>query len=204
MRLHNITHDDMLNGPGLRVVLWLAGCEHKCPGCQNPITWDPEGGILMTEWEEAELYDWLGKTWTQGITFSGGDPLHPCNREGVFKMARYIKSKWPEKDIWLYTGYSVGYKKKTGFTIKKGTETTEMPGLELIDVIVDGRFKQEIRDEDIRLKKLPMWRGSSNQRIIDIRKTISSGKLSYHPDDKIIVEEPNADTNLTKCASCGD
>ena len=70
IRYHNITHDDMKNGDGLRVVLWVAGCEHHCKECQNPITWDPDGGIPFTTWDEAEFWDWLSKPWTKGATFA--------------------------------------------------------------------------------------------------------------------------------------
>lgn len=83
MRYHNITKDDMLNGDGLRVVLWLAGCEHCCKGCQNPMTWDPDGGLLFDDAAKAEIFEQLDKPYIEGITFSGGDPLHCANRDGV-------------------------------------------------------------------------------------------------------------------------
>ena len=78
MRYHNITKDDMLNGDGLRVVLWVAGCNHCCPQCQNPVTWDPNGGLPFGEAERAEIFAELDKDYVSGITFSGGDPLHPA------------------------------------------------------------------------------------------------------------------------------
>ena len=81
MRYHNITKDDMLNGDGLRVVLWLAGCEHHCKNCQNPVTWDPDGGLPFDEAAKAEIYEELDKEYVSGITFSGGDPLLLRNRE---------------------------------------------------------------------------------------------------------------------------
>lgn len=80
MRYHNITKDDMLNGDGLRVVLWVAGCGHHCKGCQNPITWDPNGGIPFDDAAKAEIFEQLDKDYISGITFSGGDPLHEANR----------------------------------------------------------------------------------------------------------------------------
>lgn len=83
MRYHNITKDDMLNGDGLRVVLWVAGCSHCCEQCQNPITWDPNGGLLFDEEAKKEIFDQLDKPYISGITFSGGDPLHPANRLDV-------------------------------------------------------------------------------------------------------------------------
>ena len=88
MQYHNITKDDMLNGDGLRVVLWVAGCGHACPGCHNPITWDAEGGLLFDQAAKAELFTELGKDYISGITFSGGDPLFPGNREEISKSFR--------------------------------------------------------------------------------------------------------------------
>ena len=103
MRYHNITKDDMLNGDGLRVVLWVAGCSHGCRECQNPITWDPNGGLPFTDSERAEIFAELDKDYISGITFSGGDPLHPSNIAEVTALAREIREKYPDKTIWLYT-----------------------------------------------------------------------------------------------------
>ena len=105
MRYHNITKDDMLNGDGLRVVLWLAGCTHHCKNCQNPITWDPNGGIPFDEDAKQEIFEELEKDYVDGITFSGGDPLLEQNREELTGLIREIRSLFPEKTIWLYTGY---------------------------------------------------------------------------------------------------
>ncbi|NCC45274.1 MAG: anaerobic ribonucleoside-triphosphate reductase activating protein, partial [Clostridia bacterium] len=105
MRYHNITKDDMLNGDGLRVVLWVAGCSHHCKGCQNPSTWDPNGGIPFEAKDEAEIFSQLDHSYIEGITFSGGDPLYEENREEITRLAKEIKKRYPEKTIWLYTGY---------------------------------------------------------------------------------------------------
>ena len=105
MRYHNITKDDMLNGDGLRVVLWVAGCNHCCPECQNPVTWDPNGGLPFTGAERAEIYEELDKDYVSGITFSGGDPLHPANITEVTAFAKEIRKRYPGKTIWLYTGF---------------------------------------------------------------------------------------------------
>ena len=95
----------MLNGDGLRVVLWVAGCGHACPGCHNPITWDAEGGLLFDQAAKDGLFTELGKDYISGITFSGGDPLFPGNREEISELCREIRQKFPDKTIWLYTGY---------------------------------------------------------------------------------------------------
>ena len=177
MRYHNITHDDMLNGDGLRVVLWVAGCEHQCPGCQNPCTWDEKGGLPFTEWEEAEVWEWLLKSWTQGITFSGGDPLHPANRETIGQLAKIIKEKYPEKDIWVYTGYKLVAEENEFFLEDKEKNRFTLPWLKYIDVLVDGRFEADIRKKDIEEHRQVIYRGSSNQRLIDVQKTITENKI---------------------------
>ena len=100
MRYHNITKDDMLNGDGLRVVLWVAGCEHHCPNCQNPVTWDINGGLEFDEAAKKEIFDELEKNYVSGITFSGGDPLHTQNRKDVGALIEEIKEKFPNKTIW--------------------------------------------------------------------------------------------------------
>lgn len=158
MRYHNITKDDMLNGDGLRVVLWVAGCEHHCTGCQNPVTWDPEGGLEMTTSELMEIAEQLSKDYISGITFSGGDPLHPANRDEIHQIAKWCKIKYPTKTIWCYTGYLFEKVKK-------------LQVMQYIDVLVDGRFVQELAD--VKYK----WAGSTNQRVIDVQETLKSGKI---------------------------
>ena len=158
MRYHNITKDDMLNGDGLRVVLWLAGCTHHCKNCQNPITWDPNGGIPFDEDAKQEIFEELEKDYVDGITFSGGDPLLEQNREELTGLIREIRSLFPEKTIWLYTGYL----------------WEEISDLELIDdlnVLVDGEFMEDLKDIN-----LP-WKGSANQRVIDVQMTRKLGKV---------------------------
>ena len=93
MRYHNITKEDMLNGDGLRVVLWVAGCLHHCKNCQNPITWDPEGGIPFDADAKEEIFEELEKEYISGITFSGGDPLYPDTRKDLWKLIQEIKNK---------------------------------------------------------------------------------------------------------------
>ena len=154
MRYHNITKDDMLNGDGLRVVLWVAGCEHCCEGCQNPMTWDPNGGLLFDESAKQEIFEQLDQPYINGITFSGGDPLHCANRDGVKQLMREIKEKYPDKTIWLYTGDS--WENIKNYSMMK-----------YIDVLVDGEFKLALRDVTL------LWKGSSNQRVINVQATLS-------------------------------
>lgn len=164
MNYHNITKDDMLNGDGLRVVLWVAGCNHQCEDCQNPITWDITGGLPFDEAAENELFEALDKPHISGITFSGGDPLHPFNRGTTFRLMRKVKEQYPGKTVWVYTGF-------------RFEEFQDNPKMKYIDVLVDGRFVKSLYDEQLR------WCGSSNQRIIDVQKTLASGEIVLHYDN---------------------
>lgn len=158
MKYHNITHDDMLNGQGLRVVLWVSGCNHRCDECQNTITWDVNNGVEFDEDAEKELLDDLKKNYVEGVTFSGGDPLHTQNRDEITRLAKKIKDEFQSKDIWLYTGYL-------------WEEIKDLEIVKYIDVLVDGPFKKEVKDVKLH------WKGSANQRVIDVKKTIDSGKV---------------------------
>jgi anaerobic ribonucleoside-triphosphate reductase activating protein len=163
MRYHDITHDDMLNGEGLRVVLWVAGCNHGCEDCQNPVTWDVNGGLLFDEAAKREVFADLSKGYIEGITFSGGDPLHPVNREEITALAKEIKEKYPTKDIWLYTGYT-------------WEKISNLEVVNYIDVMVDGPFEKNLKDNQLH------WKGSSNQRVIDVPATLKSGEIVLFKD----------------------
>ena len=158
MRYHNITKEDMLNGDGLRVVLWFAGCSHHCKNCQNPVTWDPEDGLVFDEAAKQEIFCELEKDYISGITFSGGDPLYPDSREELTRLIRVIKEDYPKKTIWLYTGFL-------------WEDICRLELIPYLDVLVDGRFVEELKDNN-----LP-WKGSSNQRVIDVQMTLSLGKV---------------------------
>lgn len=155
MRYHNITKDDMRNGDGLRVVLWVAGCSHCCKNCQNPFTWDPDGGIPFDESAKQEIWEQLSQDYISGITFSGGDPLHSANLVGVRELAESIKKEFPNKTIWLYTGYT-------------WEQIYQNPIMEYLDVVVDGEYVEELKDNNL------LWKGSKNQRVIEVAKTLAS------------------------------
>ncbi len=163
MRYHNITKDDMLNGDGLRVVLWTAGCPHKCPGCHNPVTWDENGGLEFDNEAKDELFSILEKPYISGLTLSGGDPLLPSNRAELTELIKEAKEKFPDKTIWLYTGYL-------------WKEVKDLELIKYIDVLVDGRFLENLKKTQLK------WRGSSNQRVIDIKKTLNSGAVVLYCD----------------------
>ena len=164
MRYHNITTDDMLNGDGLRTVLWVAGCTHCCKECQNPITWDINGGVPFDEAAKQELFEKLNHDYISGITFSGGDPLHPLNREPITALAKEINETFPDKTIWLYTGF-----------LWEDLQNEEI--LKYIDVLVDGEFMIDLLDTKLK------WCGSSNQRIIDVPASLDSGRVILYVDN---------------------
>lgn len=155
MFFHDIKKCDQLNGEGLRVTLFVSGCNHYCKGCQNPQTWDYISGTIFRNCDRWELFKELEKDYIKGVTLSGGDPLYPLNLECVAKLCAEIKVNFPEKDIWMYTGY----------TYEELGEFERMIVDNYVDVLVDGEYKEA--EKDLQLK----WRGSKNQRVIDIKKT---------------------------------
>ena len=163
MRYHNITKDDMLNGDGLRVVLWVAGCNHCCKDCQNPITWDPDGGLLFDVAAKQEIFDQLERPYISGITFSGGDPLHPANRADVKMLMEEIHERFPSKTIWLYTG-------------DVWENIRQLPLMKYVDVVVDGEFHIDEKDNKL------LWKGSKNQRVIRAKETLAK----ENPDEPIL------------------
>lgn len=163
MNYHNITKEDMLNGDGLRAVLWVAGCTHHCLDCQNPETWDLAGGIEFDKAAHDELFEALKPEYITGITFSGGDPMHPFNREEVLALAKEIKETLPNKTTWLYTGFL-------------WEDLKDKIDLSNIDVLVDGEFKIDLKDTNLK------WVGSSNQRVIDVQKSLKEGRVVLHCD----------------------
>lgn len=148
MNYHNITKCDMLNGEGVRVVLWVSGCVHACPNCHNQQTWSPKSGIPFDDDALNEIYAELENPYVDGITFSGGDPLHPKNYNTILWLCSQVKQKFPTKNIWIYTGYDLE-------DIKYMYEDI----LDYADVIVDGKFIDKLKSPSKH------WVGSSNQRV---------------------------------------
>ena len=164
MKYAKIEKNSIANGPGVRVVVWCQGCSIHCPGCHNKCTWDPNDGEYITQSDIIDIFEELKKPWVKGITFSGGHPLEDYNIEGVIELASNIKEKFPEKDIWLYTGLKLNL---DDFNNNSSLSTC----LKLCDVIVDGPYKQEQRNIN-----LP-YRGSNNQRLIDVNETLKNNKI---------------------------
>lgn len=148
----------MVNGDGLRTVIWIAGCDRKCPGCFSPYTHDFQAGVEFDDAAKAELVKDLSEDWCAGITWLGGEPLHPVNFPEVLALAKEIHERYPNKTQWLYTGYTYN-------EIINNTIMSEI--LNYIDVLCDGPFIQELKDPNLK------WVGSSNQNVINIQQRIS-------------------------------
>ena len=167
MNYIKITKNDIANGEGLRVTLWLSGCSHNCKGCHNPQTHNPINGILFDEKAEDEIFQELNKPYIAGLTFSGGDPLHENNLQDVLNLVNKIRLSLPKKNIWLYTGYTWEQIMNTN----RIHNTLRQAIISKVDILIDGRYQDDKRD--ITLK----WRGSSNQRVIDVQKSLSEGEV---------------------------
>ena len=161
MRYNTIRQLDIANGPGCRVALFVQGCSFNCPGCFNTVAKDFDGGKEFTEQTMELILDLAKPDYIKGISCLGGEPLHPRNRADVLELVRKFKEVYPEKTVWLWTGY----------LLEDVFEDLVDSG---IDVIVDGRFVEELKD--LRLK----YRGSSNQRIIDLKETIRTGDITLY------------------------
>ena len=173
---HNITHDDMNNGDGLRVVLWLSGCSHHCHNCQNPQTWNPGSGIPFDELARQEIFNELSKDYISGITFSGGDPLHENNLDEVLKLVQEIRNSYSDKSIWLYTGYQWNQIMLPIPTITDDLHTIEVTDkrkkiISNVNVLVDGEYIDE--QKDLTLK----WCGSKNQHVINVKQSLAQNKI---------------------------
>jgi anaerobic ribonucleoside-triphosphate reductase activating protein len=172
MNYHDIKHDDMNNGSGLRVTLFVSGCDHYCPECHNQETWDTNSGIPFDEAAKNEIFDQLSKDYISGITFSGGDPLNKHNVEYVYSLISEIKERFPNKSIWLYTGYTWEELWEAWSYCNISVETKyRIKAIRLCDVLVDGVF--DIDKADVNYH----WAGSTNQRVIDVQKSLKVGDI---------------------------
>ena len=162
MNYEKIDKCSVSNGAGVRTVLWVSGCDVHCHNCHNPQTWDFNSGIPFTDDSMQEiLYD-LSKPYIKGLTLSGGHPLDPHNAPKVLEIVKRVKMVFPNKDIWIYSGY-------VWEDIIKDNTLKEI--LKCTDVLVDGAYVDELRDISLA------FRGSSNQRIIDVKKTLNSNEV---------------------------
>ena len=191
----------MMNGTGLRVCLWCSGCDHHCKNCQNPITWNPNDGVQFDESAKKEIFDELSKDYIAGITFTGGDPLYSQNLKDVLDLITDLRSKYPiyrekcnskhniliknsdeirlsypEKTIWLYTGYTweqIMYPVVTDDFNPERDKLLKMRRdiVKQCDVLVDGRYEEDKRDITYH------WAGSTNQRVIDVQESLKQNQV---------------------------
>lgn len=156
---------DIANGPGVRVSLFVSGCTHHCKDCFQPETWNFQYGKPFTQDTAEALLALLSPDYICGITILGGEPFEPQNQPEVLRLLRQIKSRYPQKSIWAYTGYTL---ETDLLTDRLGMPEITREILSLLDVLVDGEFKTELKN--LRLK----FRGSENQRLIDLPKTLKN------------------------------
>lgn len=172
-----IKKHDIANGPGVRVSLYVSGCTHHCKGCFNPETWDFNYGKPFDGAVKEEIIEALKPSYIKGFSLLGGEPFEPQNSAELAPFLKEIKSVYPEKTIWCYSGYDL---EKDMLTYKIGDENVIMDMLSCIDVLVDGEFKEAQKVIDLR------FRGSTNQRIIDVKKTLET-------DDIVLWHDPHED-----------
>ena len=159
MKYNKIRKMDIADGPGVRVSIFFQGCEFKCKNCFNPETHDFNGGKEFTDETIKHILELCDKEYIAGLSILGGEPMHPRNIEGTKKLAKAFKEKFPQKTIWVWTG----------FLFDKDLKDKEV--MKYIDVLVDGRYVDELHNPTLK------WKGSSNQRVIDVKKSFLSGNV---------------------------
>ena len=162
MNYSTIKYFDIANGEGVRTTLFVSGCRRGCPGCFNTEAWDFSAGKPFTREIEDKIIESLSASYVDGLTLLGGEPMEPENQTGLLPFLQRVRSRFPEKTIWCYTGYKFE-------NLQKNPQQLAL--LQQIDVLVDGPFIEALRDKDL------FFRGSSNQRIINVRKSLESGKV---------------------------
>ena len=171
MNYATIKWADVANGPGVRVSLFVSGCTHRCPGCFNPEAQDFGYGQPFTQAEEDKILTALAPAHIKGLSLLGGEPFEPENQRALLPFLRRVRETFPGKDIWAYSGFTLD--ELTGGAAHCEA-TNEM--LSLLDVLVDGRYVEALKDISLR------FRGSSNQRLIDLRASRDAGELRFLPD----------------------
>lgn len=164
MRYNKIRKMDISNGPGVRVSIFVQGCTFNCKNCFNPETHDFNGGEEFTDDTIEKVLSLCEKDYVEGLSILGGEPMHPKNLEGVTKLAKKFKQKFPNKNLWAWTGFLFD-------NYLKDKEISKY-----LDVLVDGQYMEELHDPTLK------WKGSSNQRVIDIQKSLKEGKVVLFED----------------------
>lgn len=168
-----IKNCDIANGPGVRVSLFVSGCTHHCKGCFNEVAWDFDYGQPFTQETVNAILDMLKPSYVKGITLLGGEPFEPQNQPAIVDLLRQIRARYPEKTVWAFSGYLFDKDILTG---RLGDPAITKEFLSYVDVLVDGRFVEEKKDLTLR------FRGSSNQRIIDVPASVARGEVVLWED----------------------
>ena len=175
MRYANIKYHDIANGLGVRTSLFVSGCTHRCKGCFNEVAWDFGYGEVFTEETIEKLLASCSPSYVAGLSLLGGEPMEPSNQQALLPLLRRFKEQYPDKDIWCYTGYLFD-KQILEDMCRKSEVTRQM--LSCIDILVDGRFVEEKKNLKLR------FRGSENQRIIDVKKSLEQGRVIHWEHEK--------------------
>lgn len=175
MNYAEIKYCDVANGPGVRTSLFVSGCSHHCPGCFNEIAWDFNYGKPFTQDTIDSIIESLKPDYIQGLTLLGGEPFEYSNQKGLLPLVRQVREVLPQKDIWCFTGFLFD-KDIIENMCKKWNETNEL--LSYIDVLVDGRFVEELKNLNLKFK------GSENQRTILVNESLKSGNVILYDFDK--------------------
>lgn len=169
----NIKKYDVANGVGVRVSLFVSGCTHRCKGCFNAEAWDFSYGKPYTEETEEEILDALDKDYIAGLSLLGGEPFEPQNQRALLPLLRKFRERYPQKDVWCYSGYTFDSDLQKGG--RAHCEATDEM-LSMLDILVDGEFVEDLKDLKLR------FRGSANQRIIDVPRTLREGEVRLWKD----------------------
>lgn len=161
---------DIANGIGVRVTLFVSGCTNRCPGCFQPQTWDFRYGKSFTDETKEEIFAELDKSYVDGLTLLGGEPFEPENQRTLLPLLREVRQKYPGKTVWCFTGFRLDDELLCQGSHPRCEATDDM--LACIDVLVDGRFREELKDISLQ------FRGSRNQRIIDMNQTRRTGVIT--------------------------
>lgn len=172
MNYAEIKEFDVANGPGVRISLFVSGCSHHCKGCFNPETWDEGFGKPFTKEVQEKILDFVEPEYIAGLTLLGGEPLEHEHQKALLPLVREFRRRYPKKSLWCYTGYL--FERDLCGTMKDWEETKEI--LSCLDVLVDGEFVEEKKNLSLR------FRGSSNQRLIDVKETLRCGQVVLWDD----------------------
>ncbi|MGF6907563.1 anaerobic ribonucleoside-triphosphate reductase activating protein [Fusobacterium sp. PH5-44] len=164
MKYSGIKYSDMINGEGIRVSLFVSGCDHSCKGCFNRVAWDSDYGDEFNEETKNKVFDYIRQydVIIKGISLLGGDPTYYSNVEPLIELLEEFKKEFPTKDVWIWSGY-------TWEQIE--ADSKKMKLISLCDVLIDGKFDSDLKDLNQK------WRGSTNQRVINIRESLKSGEI---------------------------